>query len=83
MIFKGLAPGAVKMDHAKVAMTTLARFDAVLILEQLDDSFAQSVDPNEWRQRRLYARLRWCTPAAADRSRSFGKRDRLLSRHCR
>ncbi|KAJ1452838.1 hypothetical protein M885DRAFT_619597 [Pelagophyceae sp. CCMP2097] len=66
--FLRLGAGAVTMDHANAAMAVLARFDAVLILERLDDSLAQ-----------LYARLGWCEPAAHERRKSFGPGDASIS----
>lgn len=67
--FFDLRPGQVTASHARAAMRLLADFDAVLILERLDASFAQ-----------LYARLGWCKPSdPSDTRRSFGPGDTSIA----
>lgn len=51
-VFSTLKPGAVTSAHSRAAAAVLARFDAVLILERLDESFRQ-----------VAYLLGWCVPA--------------------
>lgn len=62
--FFGISSGNVTTEHAREAMAILEKFDAVLILERLDESLTQ-----------LYARLGWCKPPAHHTKRSWGKGD--------
>lgn len=66
-VYEKTAPGAITAHHAAQAIEVLARFDAVLILENLDRGFDQ-----------LFRRLGWCRPDAGELRQSFGPGDETI-----